>query len=190
MGEATQRYGFKKLHAAMTGAALLALAGCGGGQRVPPQPRPVSGAPSLSGEARAALSSPQLFVAMAGSQSLFAIRASEIAVSRVSDPRLRAVADDIAHQQLGIGAQLSFAGRRLNLLPSAGLSARHQAMLDELRGASNFDATYKRQQVEVLSEAWALHRAYAVQGSSPTLRPVAAMAAPVVAREVGALRRL
>ena len=111
-------------------------------------------------------------------------------MSRVSSSKLRAVADDIAHQQLAIGAQLSFAGRRLDLLPSAEIDARHQAMLDELRGASDFDATYKRQQSVVLAEAWALHRAYAVQGSSPTLRPVAAMAAPILGREVSALRKL
>ena len=183
--------GLRVLQAVVAGAALLALAACAGGApRVPPPSRVTGGVQPLSAEASAALSSPQRFVALAGSQSLFSIRASEMAVSRVSDSRLRSLADDIAHDQLGIGAQLSFAGRRLNLLPSAGLSARHQALLDELRGAADFDATYKRQQNVVLNEAWALHRAYAASGSSPTLRPVAAMAAPILGREVNALRRL
>ena len=191
MTDATHQRGWRTAQAALTGAALLALAACGGGaQRVPPPARVSGGVQPLSAEASAALASPQRFVALAGSQSLYSVRASEMAVSRVSSSRLRAVADDIAHQQLAIGAQLSFAGRRLDLLPSAELDARHQAMLDELRGASDFDATYKRQQSAVLAEAWALHRAYAVQGSSPTLRPVAAMAAPILGREVSALRKL
>ena len=191
MSEARQRPAWRTAQAALTGAVLLALAACGGGaQRVPPPPRPISGVQPLSAEANAALNSPQRFVALAGSQSLFSVRASEMAVSRVSDYRLRGIADDIAHEHLGIGAQLSFAGRRLDLLPSAELSAHHQAMLDELRGAANFDATYKRQQSAVLNEAWALHRAYAVRGSSPTLRPVSVMAAPILGREVNALRKI
>ena len=191
MTDATHQRGWRTARAALTGAALLALAACGGGaQRVAPPSRISVGIQPLSAEASAALASPQRFVALAGSQSLYSVRASEMAVSRVSSARLRAVADDIAHQQLAIGAQLSFAGRRLDLLPSAEIDARHQAMLDELRGASDFDATYKRQQSAVLGEAWALHRAYAVQGSSPTLRPVAAMAAPILGREVSALRKL
>ena len=190
MTDATHQRGWRTAHAALTGAALLALAACGGGaQRVPPPARVSGGVQPLSSEASAALASPQRFVALAGSQSLYSVRASEMAVSRVSSSKLRAVADDIAHQQLAIGAQLSFAGRRLDLLPSAEIDARHQAMLDELRGASDFDATYKRQQSAVLGEAWALHRAYAVRGSSPTLRPVAAMAAPILGREVSALRK-
>lgn len=191
MTDVTHQRGWRIAQVVLIGAALLALAACGGGaQRVAPPSRVSVGIQPLSAEASAALASPQRFVALAGSQSLYSVRASEMAVSRVSSSKLRAVADDIAHQQLAIGAQLSFAGRRLDLLPSAEIDARHQAMLDELRGASDFDATYKRQQSAVLTEAWALHRAYAVQGSSPTLRPVAAMAAPILGREVSALRKL
>ena len=191
MTDVTHQRGWRIAQVVLIGAALLALAACGGGaQRVAPPSRVSVGIQPLSAEASAALASPQRFVALAGSQSLYSVRASEMAVSRVSSSKLRAVADDIAHQQLAIGAQLSFAGRRLDLLPSAEIDARHQAMLDELRGASDFDATYKRQQSAVLTEAWALHRAYAIQGSSPTLRPVAAMAAPILGREVSALRKL
>ena len=185
------RHWLRSLGIAMTGAALLALASCGGGgrERVPPPPR-VSKAAPLSAENAAALNSPERFVNLASSGALFLIQGSEMAVSRVSDYRLRAAADGIAHDQLGISAQLTFAGRRLNLLPSAALAPRHRAMLDELRAAGNFDATYKRQMTEVLGDALALHRAYAVRGSSPTLRPVAAMAAPILSREVASLRRL
>lgn len=175
--------------AVLGGAALCALASCGGGDRVPPPPKISKSAP-LSADNQAALNSPDRFMTIAASKTMFAIQASEIAVSRASDSRLRSVADGIARDQLGISAQLSFAGRRLNLLPSATLLPSHRAMLDELRGAGDLDSTYKRQISAVLGEAFALHRAYAVRGSSPTLRPVAAMAAPIIGREVAALRRL
>lgn len=191
MSQGRESAGLRLLGAAMTGAGLLALASCGGGDRdrLPPPPKVGKVAP-LSSENSAAMVSPERYMTLAASDTMFAIQASEIAVSRASDTRLRSVADTIARDQLGISAQLSFAGRRLNLLPSAVVTPRHRAMLDELRGAGNFDATYKRQMGEVLGSALSLHRAYASRGSSPTLRPVSSMAAPIIGREVTALRRL
>jgi putative membrane protein len=82
----------------------------------------------------------------------------------------------------GTSSQLSLAGRRLNLLPSATLSPRYQAMLDSLQAAANFDAVYRQQQTAVHREAVALHSAYAARGTSPTLRPVAAAILPVLQR--------
>jgi putative membrane protein len=90
----------------------------------------------------------------------------------------------------GTAAQLSFAGRRLNLLPSAMLDARHQAMLVQLQSAPNFDAVYRQQQMTVHQSALALHRSYEARGSSPTLRPVAAAAVPVIERHLRMLRYL
>ena len=49
----------------------------------------------------------------------------------------------------GTSAQLSFGGRRLNLLPSATLLPAHQALFDELSASGDFDATYRRQQIAV-----------------------------------------
>ena len=183
--------GLRLLGTVLAGAGLLALASCGGGNRdrLPPPPK-IGKVVPLSSENSAALVSPERYMTMAAADTMFAIQASEIAVTRASDSRLRSVADSIARDQLGISAQLSFAGRRLNLLPSAAVSPRHRAMLDELRGAGNFDAAYKRQMGDVLGSALSLHRAYASRGSSPTLRPVSSMAAPIIGREVAALRRL
>jgi len=92
-----------------------------------------------------------------------------------------------AHQ--GTSAQLSFAGRRLNLLPTATLNPEHQAMFDALNAASDFDRTYRAQQSAVLQEGVKLHAAYAKSGSSPTLRPVAANAESVMKANLQALGR-
>jgi putative membrane protein len=90
----------------------------------------------------------------------------------------------------GTSAQLSFAGRRLNLLPSATLLPMHQAMLDELSASGNFDATYRSQQIAVHQAALKLHGDFAARGESPTLRTVARNAAPIERRHLDLMRRL
>jgi putative membrane protein len=93
-----------------------------------------------------------------------------------------------ASEQEGVGSQLSFAGRRLNLLPQARLDAAHQAMLDALATSPDPAGTYVRQISELLPRLAAFHHQYQRYGTSPTLRPVAAMAAPVFEREAAQLR--
>src|SRR5205085_7842482 len=90
----------------------------------------------------------------------------------------------------GTSAQLSLAGRRLNLLPSATLDAKRQAMFDALNAAPDFDSLYRQQQLAVHQEALTLHRNYAARGTSPTLRPVAAAMVPVIERHLRLLRYL
>ncbi len=92
--------------------------------------------------------------------------------------------------QTGIGAQLNFAGRYINLLPSSRLLPEHQAMLEALATTSDFDGTYKAQLAKVLREAAAAHRAFEARGDSPTLRPVARFAAPVCEKNLAALLKL
>jgi putative membrane protein len=93
-----------------------------------------------------------------------------------------------AHQ--GTASQLSFAGRRLNLLPSAALLPQHQAMLDELNASGDFDRAYVRLQRSVHGQALALHNDYARRGTSPTLRRVAANAAAVELGYIALLLRV
>ena len=60
--------------------------------------------------------------------------------------------------------------------------------MDQLRSAQSFDAVYKSQQLTVHREALAIHSAYATRGSSPTLRPVASAAVPIMQRHLRLLR--
>lgn len=90
----------------------------------------------------------------------------------------------------GTSAQLSFAGRRLNLLPSATLRPSEQAMLDSLQTSSRFDAEYVRDQRIVHQQAVAIDRAYAGAGRSPTLRPVAKAALPIEQRHLALIAYL
>jgi predicted outer membrane protein len=171
-------------------AALLAallLAGCA--PKKPPPP-PVQPAPPVQPVPPAAALDPESFMAFAASSALFAMKASNFAEGRGSTNKIKKVASQIVVDQMGISAQLSFAGRRIDLLPSSRPLPEHQAMLEALATTANFDATYKAQMTRVLRKAAAVHRAFEAGGSSPTLRPVARFAAPVCEKDLAALSKI
>ena len=118
------------------------------------------------------------------------MRASELAQQRSANPRLQSIANTLLAEHKGLASQLSFAGRRLNLLPGAAMLPQHEAMYDELSASGNFDQTYIRQQRAIHGAALSLHADYARRGSSPTLRPVAANAAAVERNHLALLRGL
>ena len=129
------------------------------------------------------------YVATASSIDLFQVKSAELALQRSQDPALRDFAGRALSAHKGTSAQLSFAGRRLNLLPTATLNSEHQAMLDALASAGDFDKLYRAQENIVLQEGLRLHAGYAKGGESPTLRPVAANAENVMRANLSALRR-
>lgn len=129
-------------------------------------------------------------MAFAASSALFAVQASRMAEARGSTGKLKKFAGQVVMDQTGIGAQLNFAGRRIDLLPSSRPLPEHQAMLQRLATSTEFDATYKAQMSRVLREAAQVHRAFQSGGDSPTLRPVASFAAPVCEKNLAALAKL
>lgn len=169
-------------------ALMLGLAACGGGPPPTYAPRSVSRVPRPP--SRAGAVSATDFVARNGSIDLFVIRSSELALQRSASARVRDFATTMIQAHKGTSAQLSLAGRRLNLLPSATLMAREQAMLDSLQASSRFDAEYVRDQRVVHQEAINLDSGYAANGASPTLRPVAKAALPVEQRHLRLLAYL
>jgi putative membrane protein len=175
----------------MRRAALLiaaaTLAGCATKQPSPTEPRP--GTPYAPRPLPGPVS-PATYVAQAASIDLFVVRSSELAQLRSVDPRLRSVANELMAGHNGLAAQLSFAGRRLNLLPAATMLPQHQAMYEELAASTNFDQTYLRQHRAIHGAALSLHSDYAQRGGSPTLRPVARNAAAVERGHLALLRGL
>ena len=165
-------------------AAILMLAGCGRREAPPPpQPLPTRPIPPSVGRPLPTTS----YVATAAAIDLFDVRAGEIAVQRATDSRLRNFAAQVIDDHRGTATQLSYAARRLNLLPSAEMAPQYQALLDALAGAADFEATYRLQQIDIHQSAARMHAAYAARGDSPTLRPVAANAATVEARHLNML---
>jgi predicted outer membrane protein len=163
----------------------LVLVACGRKEAppapTPPRPSPVQVRP-LSASA---------YVAIASSMSLFVIRASRIVSVIEGDTGLGQYARQFEEEQAGIGSQLSFAGRRLNLLPSTTLQPAHANMLRALAAAPDRDksALFLRQMRQILSQGVEVHQTYSSRGDSPTLRPVASMAAPIFAKQLEAMGR-
>jgi putative membrane protein len=166
-------------------ASAFGIAGCASS---PASRRPAPSAPAPI--VRQAPVSPATYVAQAASIDLFVIRSSELALVRSRSARIRDVAGRMVVAHQGTSAQLSFAGRRLNLLPSADMLPQHEAMYDELQSSGDFDAAYVRLQRGVHGAALSLHASFAAGGSSATLRPVAANAAAVERSHLEMLRRL
>lgn len=165
--------------------SMTLVSGCGGG----------GGATSAQSASvvPAAIAAPVVisaaaYVATASSIDLYQMKAAQLALQRSQDPANRAFAQHALSAHQGTSAQLSYAGRRLNLLPTATLSAEHQAMLDALAATGDFDNVYRAQQNIVLQEGVKLHSSYAKAGQSPTLRPVAANAESVMRANLNALR--
>ena len=173
--------------AVLSVTSMLALGACaGGGGRSATTTQPASvGSVAIA----PVMLSASAYVAMASSIDLFEVKSAELALQRSNDPANRAFAERALSAHQGTSAQLSFAGRRLNLLPTATLNSEHQAMFDALSAASDFDRTYRAQQGAVLQEGVKLHANYAKSGSSPTLRPVAANAESVMKANLQALGR-
>lgn len=172
---------------ALSGLAFLALAGCASSE-APREPgrRGATARPPIVIQPLF----PADYMAAASSIDLYEIRSSELALTRTPTPHIRDFARTMIADHKGTSAQLSFAGRRLNLLPSATLLAAHQAMFDELSASGNFDATYRRQQIAVHQAAVKLHSDFAARGESPTLRTVAQNAVPIVRRHLAMLRAM
>ena len=163
-------------------AALLLLAACASRESVTAASVPAASRYAPRSVPRSAPLSSASYVASASSIELYEIQSAELALQRARTKRVRDFAASVLDAHRGASMQLSLAGRRLNLLPSATLSPTHQAMMDELRSAADFDSVYRRQQITVHRDALAGHRNYAAVGTSPTLRPVAAALAPLFQR--------
>ncbi|MDQ3080218.1 MAG: DUF4142 domain-containing protein [Pseudomonadota bacterium] len=172
-------------------AAALALALLAAGCSTKRASAPVSPAPAvIITPAPGQVMSPRTYVTTSSSFELLVLRASELAESRSQDPRVKAYASGELDDHRGLSAQLSFAGRGLNLLPSRAMWKSHAQQLAELTATSDFDAIYKKRMIDAHQHHLSLNRDVAQRGTSATLRPVARNAAAVLARHLEQLRAL
>jgi len=173
------------------GAALgtLLASGCAREDRPPPA-APATRPPAVAAPPAPAVPTARSYVTTASSVDRFMIAAAELAQSRARDPRLRDFAGRVKRGHEAISAQLSFAGRRLNLLPGGRLSDHHARRLSALQAAADFDSAYRSEMRRSHEAALAYHRRYARDGDSPTLKPVARFAADTISDNLQALRSL
>ena len=177
----------RRVAVTVVASCVALVAGCGGGGG-----RSAASVQSASTATTTAIAplavSAAAYVALASSIDLYEVKSAQLALERAQNPANRAFAERALSSHQGTSAQLSMAGRRLNLLPAATLNTQHQAMLDALATTGDFDNTYRAQQNIVLQDAVRLHSGFAKAGASPTLRPVAANAESVVRANLQALR--
>lgn len=159
----------------------LMLSGCGGNKRAPAPARTVA-RPAPPPPVQPAIS-PADYISSASALDLYVIKASELALQRSQALRVREVAERLIAAHGGSSAQLSLSGRRLNLLPSATVGPRLQALLEQLHASASFDGDYAAQMKRAEQEAVALHRSYAAAGASPTLVPVARALTPIMEQQ-------
>ena len=171
-------------------AATLAMLIAGCARREAPPPRPERPVPPAVVAPEPELAGPRAYVTVTSSIDRMMIRGSELAQARARSARLRGFAAQVAKDHLSISAQLSFAGRRLNQLPTGRLLDNHAERLAALERSADFDSAYRREMARSLSAALEYHNRYAAQGESPTLRPVARFAAQLIAKNLEALRSL
>ena len=176
----------KRLGAALT---LSLLASCSP-QRAP---APSSSAPvplivhtPVPGQAM----SPRSYVTASSSFELFVLNAAQLAASRARTGGVRAHARAELADHRGLSAQLSFAGRGLNLLPPRAMWKSDAQRLAEIAASSDFDTVYKERMIAAHRHHLKVNRDFAARGSSPTLRLVARNAAPVIARHLDQLGKL
>ena len=133
--------------------------------------------------------SPANYVARAASYDQLVVRASELVAQSGGDPATLRLAAMLAEDHRGLAAQLSFAGRRLDLLPSAALVSPHDGWFSSFETAADRPAAFRQLMRRVHQNSYAMHAAMARSGSSPTLRAVAVNAASAERRHWTELNR-
>jgi putative membrane protein len=120
------------------------------------------------------------FVPMAASSDMYEIESSRLALTRSQNAMIRMHADMMIRDHTNTTRQLTAAAQTAGIGVPTAMMPMHRAMLDALMRSSNFDATYKQQQVVSHGQALALHSNYAARGDNVALRGVAAATVPVV----------
>jgi putative membrane protein len=164
-------------------ACVTALGACSTGTEKAAGPANAGVRESRQAVAQTAPVSPQRYFSEATAIDLFQLRAADIAMQRGTG-LAHSFALEAKRQHQAISAQMSFAGRYLNLLPSRTLPPQYQQMLSTLLTTSDFNSVYLAQQRVVCARALKLHRDFASRGESPTLRPVAQFASGAVRSEL------
>jgi putative membrane protein len=110
------------------------------------------------------------FVQMATSSSTFEIESSRLALKRSKNPEVGRFAQQMIKDHTAAERRMMVAARRSGMTPPRPmLNAKHQAMLDSVASASDFDAAYVSAQLAAHQEAVSLFTAYSSSGDDPQL---------------------
>lgn len=134
------------------------------------------------------------YVPAASIGDLYEIESSEMALSRSKSADVKAFAQQMIadHKKSSGDLQRFIAENPINIAPEKNMDARRQAMIQNLRTASDaeFDGQYVGQQAAAHQEALNLHQSYARNGDTAKLKALAAATAKVVTHHGEMLKAL
>jgi putative membrane protein len=133
------------------------------------------------------------FARMAASSNLLEIESSRLALERSRDREVRRFASQMIRDHTRASQRMTAVVRRAGLSPApATLSAKHQAMLDQLSaaGPESFDSAYATIQTQAHDEAIALFSTYAESGDNPQLADFARRTLPTLQMHAAHVQRL
>jgi putative membrane protein len=137
--------------------------------------------PMASAPAPMAVTSAAEFVPTATSSNLFEIESSRLALQNSRDPQVRRFAQQMIRDHNLATRRMAMVVRRSGMpMPPPAMTARHQAMLATVQGASDFDAAYVSAQLMAHQEAVALFSSYSSNGDDPRLAAFAGQTLPVL----------
>lgn len=148
--------------------------------------------PSVS-TASATLTDSAEFSRMAASSNMLEIESSRLAMERSRDREVRRFASQMIRDHTRASQRMTAVIRRAGLPPAPmTLSAKHQAMLDQLSAASpeSFDSAYVTLQAQAHDEAIALFTTYAQSGDDPRLTDFARRTVPTLRMHANHVQRL
>jgi putative membrane protein len=134
------------------------------------------------------------FANAAALSDMYEIAAGKLASGKAKSASVKSFAAKMitAHTQTTNKLKATLASTHPDITPPLQLDARHQAVIDELRGANgaDFDSRYVAQQIDAHKEALMLMNGYAKDGDAQELKKVAADTAPIVQMHLSMAEKL
>lgn len=141
--------------------------------------------------AAAQVMAPAEFVKTAGASDLYEQQSSKLVLQTTQDAKVRAFAQMMIADHTKSTADVKAAARKARVaVPAPKLMPAQTELIAQLNaetGAAR-DAAYVAQQKAAHNQAYAVHTAYAAEGTAAPLKAVAAKIAPVVAHHVEMLK--
>lgn len=144
-------------------------------------------AATLAAPAFAQAMTPSEYVMAAGASDLYEITSSQLVMETTQNPQLRAFAREMVADHTKSTADVKSAAARSHIRPSPPmLNPLQEELVAELRAenGSARDAAYIAQQKASHGQALNVQKAYAMEGTAPTLKTTALTIVPVVEHHV------
>jgi putative membrane protein len=134
------------------------------------------------------------FVDAAAISDMYEVEAAKVAEQRSHDPQVKSFARKMesAHTETTDQLKATLVKINASVTPPSALDDRHQAMIDELRGAkdADFDNRYMSQQVDAHNEALILMGRYAKDGDTSAVKTLAAKTKTAVQSHLDMAKKL